>query len=152
VDPLKTPIVPREPHETEQEFQSRVTEEFLANLVLLFDLFGISPNEPDASTKMVLALAQKHYSGFRVRSSGNKAVPQQTADDLILACGVELRGTESILQAIAGLKKHNGWTQSVETLRRRYYLLQRTKSREHRRMAEMAAAFLPRIQEHFKAK
>ena len=149
MDPLKTPIVPREPHETEQEFLTRHEQEYFQTMALLFEKFG---KKPDASKDLLLALIEKHYSGFRVRQSGVKALPAQSVKDLILAFGVWKAGANNITKTIEALKKHNGWNESVETLRRRYYLLQKPSSPERKRMIEMAAAFLPRIQEHFKAK
>jgi hypothetical protein len=145
---LHTSLDPRRDDESQEEFVARVERESLAKLWLLFEEFGVPPSDPK---QLVWALAHKHYSGFRLRRSGVKAQQRKLANDLILMAGVYLRNsTMNVSQAIRGLKKHNGWRESVSTLRRRYYDLQ--KGRPRRRIGEAAAALLPDVIAHFQKK
>jgi len=145
---LKTPVEPRSAGESEDAFQERAEREWLRKIDLAFDHFGISRDDPEAHAKLLCEILPRAFSGFRVRrQSGKKARRERTADDLILAYGVSKAkaGSQNVSSTIRALKRHNRWAESVSTLRRRYYELERPNSKERRRMAEMAAWFLPQL-------
>ena len=157
---LRDPLEPRQPHETDEEFERRIDETLTQKIDLLFDHYQIDRSDPRASWHLACSLASELYSGFRFRQPpGKKVERSKTVDDLILGYGVDQAKKNdpsvSVKTIIRDLAEQNGWPTSIEhidTLHRRYYNLKRKRTPERRRAAEMVAAVFPRLLDHFEKK
>ncbi len=116
-----------------------------AEFLALIERYGLSPDKPEDGWKLAEAL---YMDRFQVNQKpGVKADPRHTAQDLILWAAVECAeqetGIRNVTATISALKEHNGWKESVPTLRRRYYDLRKDGTPEHKRAIGLARRLGP---------
>jgi len=149
---LSEPLKPFQGDCSRETWQQVIQKERQAKALEFFETYDLSPDDPDVFRKAFEALALEHVTGFQIEDkSGVKAHPLDTVQDLILLAGVERakqkEGFKNVTATIRALKEQNGWKESVETLRRRYYDLIKDGTPERKRAIGLLRGLLPQLEQ-----